>query len=256
MSLPEFGILKLGTGNSLAPILGVKKGLKPMQLLAEGEDFDTRRMHFIEFEDRCFMFCGLGWDAEILNDYFWLKQRFRNNLLARFTRSVFGYLAALAFRTVPKVLFSRRNVTVSVQNLGERVYQIGRDGKLAQLKCSAGEVFYEGPCNAIGASTTPYYGYRVKAFPDALKLPGFMQVRVVKAGVAELLSHAPSVWRGTYRSPNFVDYLAENVHVSFSDRMPLQIGGDAEGYRDEISLRVSETTVDFLDFGRPLLHAS
>ena len=104
---------------------------------------------------------------------------------------------------------------------------------------------------AIGAATTPYYGYGLKAFPDAMTMPGFMQVRVVKAGVTELLSHVPSIWQGTYKSPNFIDFLVQKVHFTFSETMPLQIGGDAEGYRKEIALEVSETTVDFLDFSSP-----
>ena len=85
-----------------------------------------------------------------------------------------------------------------------------------------------------------------------MKMPGYMQVRVVKAGVAELLSHVPTIWQGTYKSPNFVDFLVEKVHFAFSETMPLQIGGDAEGYRKELALEVSETTVDFLDFSNPV----
>jgi diacylglycerol kinase family enzyme len=82
-------------------------------------------------------------------------------------------------------------------------------------------------------------------------MPGFMQVRVVKAGVAELLSNLPSIWQGTYKSPNVIDFLAEKVHLTFSQAMPLQIGGDAEGYRRELALEVSETAADFLDFRNP-----
>jgi diacylglycerol kinase family enzyme len=84
-----------------------------------------------------------------------------------------------------------------------------------------------------------------------MKMPGFMQVRVVKAGVGELLAHVPTLWQGTYKSPNLVDFLVEKVHFSFSETMPLQIGGDAEGYRKELALEVSEATVDFLDFSSP-----
>jgi hypothetical protein len=48
-----------------------------------------------------------------------------------------------------------------------------------------------------------------------------------------------------------LDFLVEKVHFTFSETMPLQIGGDAEGYRKELALEVSETAVDFLDFGSP-----
>ena len=162
-----------------------------------------------------------------------------------------GYVAAIAFRTIPKVLMARKRAVATVRSLGPTVYRIGSDGSLEPIPCEAGEVFYEGPCQAIGAATTPYYGYGLKAFPDAMKMPGFMQVRVVRAGVAEMLSHVPAIWQGTYKRPNFIDFLVEKVHFTFSETMPLQIGGDAEGYRQELALEVSETTVDFLDFSNP-----
>ncbi len=251
ISLPELGILKLGTGNSLAPVLGSKEGLRPVRQLAEGAEFETQRIHLIESEDRFFTFCGLGWDAQILNDYVWLKERCRPHLLGRMLRNLVGYLAAILFRTIPKVLLSRRRAIATVRSLGPKVYRVGADGSLQPVPCRPGEVFYEGPIHAIGAATTPYYGYGLKAFPDAMKLPGFMQVRVMKAGVAELLTHMPSIWQGTYKSPNFLDFLVEKVHFTFSERVPFQIGGDAEGYRSELALEVSETIAEFLDFNSP-----
>ena len=81
ISLPEFGILKLGTGNSFAPLLGIQKGLAPVRMLARGENFETRNVRLIEAEDQCFTFCGLGWDARILNDYVWLKKRVNSRFI-------------------------------------------------------------------------------------------------------------------------------------------------------------------------------
>jgi len=253
LSMPQFGILKLGTGNSMAPVLGIKNGLKPVRRLIAGEDFGTRRINLMEAEKRCFTFCGLGWDAQILNDYNWLKQRVRAGILGRLAQTLLGYLAAIGLRTIPKVLLSRRKITARVRNMGRRLYRVERNGTLKALDCPAGEVFYEGPCHIVGTGTTPFYGYRLKAFPSAMRHPGLMQVRIVTAGVAELVTHALPIWAGTYRSPNFQDYLAENVHFSFSEAVPLQIGGDAEGYRSELSVQVSALTVDLLDFRRPLL---
>jgi diacylglycerol kinase family enzyme len=251
LSLPELGVLKLGTGNSLAPVVGSKRGLKPVRQLAQGKEFQTQRIHLIESEDRCFTFCGLGLDAQILNDYVWLKERCRPPVLAWMFQSLAGYLAAILFRSLPKALWTPRRTVVKVRTLGSAVYRIGPDGNPRAVRCAPGDVLYQGFCHAIGAATTPYYGYGLKAFPDAMRMPGFMQVRVVKAGVAELLSNLPSIWQGTYKSPNVIDFLAEKVHLTFSQAMPLQIGGDAEGYRRELALEVSETAADFLDFRNP-----
>jgi diacylglycerol kinase family enzyme len=253
LSLPEFGILKLGTGNSLAPILGIRGGLDPVRMLAEGSDFATREINIIEAEGRCFTFSGLGWDAQILNDYLWLTQRLRVPLLSRLAQTLFGYFAAIIVRSIPTVLAQRKPVKVVLRNAGNRLYQVATDGLLQALDCPPGAVFYDGPMNMVGVGTTPYYGFHVKAFPHAMSVPGLMNLRVVNAGVIELLSHAVPVWQGTYRAPSIVDFLVERVDCSFSREVPLQIGGDAEGYRQKISFQVSDLTVDLLDFGRPLL---
>jgi diacylglycerol kinase family enzyme len=252
LSLPEFGVLKLGTGNSLAPLLGLRKGLDPVRSLAGGLDFETLRIHLIEAEDRCCTFSGLGWDAQILNDYVWLKERIRHPVLASWGRSIGGYLAAILLRTIPTVIFRQRPVEAMARTLGSRLYRIRQDGSIQFVDAAAGKAFYEGPCNLVCVGTTPYYGYRIKAFPYAMALPGLMHVRIVKAPVSEILAHVPAIWQGRYRSPNILDFLAERVDFSFSDALPLQIGGDAEGYRSEITYQVSPLTVDVLDFSRPV----
>jgi diacylglycerol kinase family enzyme len=254
ISLPEFGILKLGTGNSFAPLLGIQKGLAPVRMLAGGEDFATRRIHLLESEGQCFTFCGLGWDARILNDYMWLKRHARSRISSRFAQSLFGYLAAMTLRTIPSVLLSRRQPRVTVRNLGPRVFRILPGNRLFPLKCPEGAIVYQGPCNVIGMATTPYYGYGLKAFPHAMKEPGTMHLRILTAGVSELILHAWPIWQGTYQSPHFLEFLAEKVHLGFSEPMPLQRGGDAEGTRLEVSVQVSDLTVDLLDFHLPLVH--
>jgi len=254
-SLPQFGILKLGTGNSLAPLLGIKGGLEPVRRLAEGEEFPTRRIHLLEAERQCFTFCGLGWDARILNDYLWLKNCCRRRLLSRLVQSLPGYLAAIFVRTIPAVLLARRRIETRIVNLGRRLFRILPGGTLEKVACPPGEIIYQGHCNITGAATTPYYGFGLTAFPYAMREPGLMQLRIVRAGVGELLAHAWPIWRGTYQSPGFLDYLAEDVDFRFSEEMPFQLGGDAAGTRKEIRVRVSQLTVDLLDFRTPLSRA-
>ncbi|MEW6439994.1 MAG: diacylglycerol kinase family protein [bacterium] len=253
LTMPEFGVLRLGTGNSLAPVLGIGPGLKPVQLLARGRDFATRRFNMIEAEGKCFTFCGLGWDAQILNDYAWLKEKFQAPWLTRFTQNLVGYLAAILLRTIPTVALTHKPTQAIARCVGTRLYRIRDDRSIQPLECPPGEAFYAGSCNMVGVATTPYYGYHLKAFPYAMARPGLMHVRIIKAGVPELLAHAASIWQGTYRSSNVVDYLAEGVDLTFSAALPFQIGGDAEGYRKRISLQVSQLTVNLLDFARPLL---
>ncbi len=254
-SLPQFGVLRLGTGNSLASLLGTRRGLWPLRDLANGEEFGTCSVNLIEAEHRCFTFSGLGWDAAVLNDYLWLKQQLHLPIVSRFLHSIAGYLVAIFFKTIPSVVARRKTIDVRITNEGDSAYYVRSRGSDTYFEKSSDTVLYEGPCTVTGVGTTPFYGYGLKAFPFAMKLPGFMHLRIVKAGVVELLSHARAIWTGTYRSPNFIDVLAQKVHLSFSEEVPLQIGGDAEGLRREITYTVSNICVELIDFRKPLPHA-
>ena len=113
-----------------------------------------------------------------------------------------------------------------------------------------GELLYAGPCMMAAASTVPYYGLGLRAFPFAEQAPGMMQVRVATSiPVSTLLMNVPSIWAGRFAHRGLLDFHADRVAMRFERPMPLQIGGDAEGWRDELTFGMAPRPVDLVDFG-------
>src|SRR6478609_929575 len=83
---PRFGLLKLGTGNALAWVVGARDP-KSGELAADIErltqDAGSRSMRFIEVEGFVTPFCGLGADADVLADYTWVKSRLMKTPIRR-----------------------------------------------------------------------------------------------------------------------------------------------------------------------------
>jgi len=98
-------------------------------------------------------------------------------------------------------------------------------------------------------STVPYYGFGLRAFPFAGRRPGVMQVRVAtRIPVTALLANVPRIFTGTFTHPGLLDFEAESVSMNFDQEMPIQVGGDAEGLRSEISLGMAPRGVELLDY--------
>jgi len=241
---PKIVPLKLGTGNGMAGFLGIKKGLEPLWNYISAARARLTRFNLIEFEDKVCHFAGLGWDAAILNDYILFKQKFSMGLAKHWMNGLGGYLTSLFFKTVPEQVLRRNRPSLKVLTEGP-VYEISTN-KPPKLIEPPNGILYEGPCNVAGVATVPEYGFRLKAFPFARTKEGFMNLRIVKAGVLELLVNWRPIWMGKWESNNLKDYLAQKVEMVFDRPMPLQIGGDALGYMDRVNFAVSGFSVDVI----------
>lgn len=247
---PDIGILKLGTGNGWARIVGSKRGIKPLLSVKEKEAWRIKQFNLLESENRLIHFAGLGWDAAILNDYINFKKLFGIGPLKRIMNGLLGYLSSLALKTLPRELFKRKRIEARIINQGEEVYGVDMEkgDNLKRLDIGRGDVLYEGYLNVVGAGVITDYGFGLKAFPFAGLRPDMMNLRVVKSGVFELLSHARSVWMGRYRSENILDFMANKVTIDLSTSLPFQMAGDAMGYRDKVTFEVSDYKVRVIDF--------
>src|SRR3954463_6461085 len=70
--LPRFGLLKLGTGNALAWVVGARdpnSGELAADIKRLTEDAGSRTMRLIVVEGFNAPFCGFGTDADVLADY-------------------------------------------------------------------------------------------------------------------------------------------------------------------------------------------
>ena len=247
VSFPKIGILKLGTGNGWAFDVRSRKPLEALRRMLEEVDLPTRRFSLLEAENRLFHFSGMGYDAAVLNDYYLFKQRFGQGLLAPWFKGIAGYITALLLKSAPENLLCEPP-TMRVVNGDSPVFAVDEDGAPHELPVGPGDVVYEGPVTVTGAGTTTSYGYGFRAFPFADTLEGYFNFRIISARVLECLSHAPSIFRGTYRAPSFQDFLARDLRLQFDRPMPYQIGGDSQGYRERLDYRIADVAVDVYDF--------
>jgi diacylglycerol kinase family enzyme len=243
--LPDLGILRLGTGNGLAAACGAKKPIEDTLRVLSGKGPRARPLSLIEeVGGRVFPFASLGYDAQLLNDFQDLVAESQTDLSRAFHKSLPGYFYALFSRTVPKELQGEKARI--------RVVSSGRASMLdpttdEEVPLAPGATLFEGVARSVAMGTTPYYGYELKIFPFAERRSDRFHLRVSTAGIPQLLFNLPSVWKGTFRSPDVVDFLVEGVRIESSTPLAYQSAGDARGQQTSLDLRLSPRTFRVLD---------
>jgi diacylglycerol kinase family enzyme len=242
--LPAVGALKLGTGNALSYWLKNPNPDIALQKFQRGETHRKLQLRFVEAEDTLFPFAGLGVDAAILNDYNEFKNNGKGRWYESLAKGIAGYLIAGHAKTVPDFL-RRPKTHVKIINIGETAYKIGPHGE-ERIPVKTNEVLYEGMASMVGCANTPFYGYGFKMFPFASQLTERFQIRVIDMSAFQMVNNLYAAWSGELRHPNIHDFYADRVRVICEDAMPYQLGGEAAGYRKEVTFSVSEQPVDLI----------
>ncbi len=249
---PCFGVLALGTGNAVAGMVGAhpRRHAHDLARYLRGEVERVRRLDLLTCEGRRTPFAGVGIDAAVLNDYNWLRARLAGTPLRRLGLGAPGYGLAIALRSAPRALLSRRPSYCEVVNVGRPAWRLDAAGERIGRALGHGELLYAGPCMLAAASTVPYYGLGLRAFPFADKVQGMMQLRLAtRIDVSTLVLNLPRIWCGGFSHEGLLDFHADRVALRFERPMPLQIGGDAEGWRDELAFGMAANPVEIVDFG-------
>jgi len=244
--LPDLGVLRLGTGNGLAVAMGAGKPIEDVIRVLAGKGPQARPLPLIEERGsgNVFPFASIGYDAQLLNDFHTLVQSSKTPLGKGMSKSLAGYFYALFTKTIPTEMKGDK-ARVCVVSTG-RCSMLDPETD-EEVPLSPGATLFEGVARCVAMATTPYYGYGLKAFPFAERRTDRFQVRVSTAGISKLLFNLPSLWKGTYRSPEFVDFLVEGVRITSSTPMPYQSSGDARGEITDLSLSLSSRTFRVLD---------
>ena len=248
---PRFGVLALGTGNAVAGMVCASSRRHEQDLLryVRGEAGRVRRLDLLTCAGRRTPFAGVGIDAAVVNDYVWMKSQLDGTPLRRLGLGAPGYGLAVALRAAPRCLLERRASYCEIVNAGRPAWRLDADGERSGRPIGHGELLYAGPCMLAAASTVPYYGLGLRAFPFAEGAPGMMQLRVATSiGIPTLLANVARIWTGRFSHPGLLDFHVERVSLRFERPVPLQIGGDAEGWREELSFGMSPDPVELVDF--------
>jgi diacylglycerol kinase family enzyme len=249
---PCFGVLALGTGNAVAGMVGAhpRRHAHDLARYLRGEVERVRRLDLLTCEGRRTPFAGVGIDAAVLNDYNWLRSCLAGTPLRRLGLGASGYGLAIALRSAPRAILERRPSYCEVVNVGRPAWRLDAAGERIGRAIGHGELLYAGPCMLAAASTVPYYGLGLRAFPFAGKAQGMMQLRVATSiDISTLVLNLPRIWCGGFSHEGLLDFHADRVALRFERPMPLQIGGDAEGWRDELAFGMAANPVEIVDFG-------
>lgn len=252
--LPRFGLLKLGTGNALAWVVGAGGGTG-RGLAADihrlQTDAGSRPIRLIEVEDHIAPFCGLGADAEVLRDYNEVKERLLTTPFKSVARGPISYAVAALTKSLPGYLL-RKMPHCTITNDGEDAWRVGNKGKMLGPPIRAGEVIYEGPIRLVAASTIPYYGFGFRIFPYAEERLDRMQLRVATLSTVPFVRHFPAIWRGDFEDPDLLfDFLVQSITVQVDPPTAFQIGGDAQGLREHVRACLTPETIRLVDFYAP-----
>ncbi|MFB6352308.1 MAG: diacylglycerol kinase family protein, partial [Bradymonadaceae bacterium] len=101
---PPVGILRMGSGNAIATYLGTESATAKLRALRAGAPVAIHSLNMLQDAEGMFPFAGIGWDAEVLNDYEDFKDSVRETALEPYTIGLPGYVASIASRTIPRVL--------------------------------------------------------------------------------------------------------------------------------------------------------
>ncbi len=249
---PRFGLLRLGTGNAIAWVLGAQK-LRGGGVFADlgrlRQQGGSRELRLVEVEGQLTPFAGVGVDAMALADYNRVKAAFERTPGLAKMKGGLAYLVSIAGVSMPKVLF-RPQDRVRITNLGADALRIGVDGQPVGPPVPEGGLLYDGPCRAVLMSTIPYWGFGARIFPFADEREDRFNIRVVDIGSVDVAWNIRSIWKGTYRDDRIHDFLAERVKLSFERPLDLQIGGDAAGEFQEFEAKLSRS-IRVVDYYAP-----
>jgi diacylglycerol kinase family enzyme len=250
---PRFGLLRLGTGNALAWVLGAQKHHRGVvadlaRLRREGGHRDLR---LLEVEGTLAPFAGVGVDALALRHFNEVRDAIAKvPVLRRFGRGRFSYFIAIAGRTLPEVLV-RSHTHMRVINEGEDAYRLGPSGQPEGEPIRRGEVLFEGLARAVTFASIPYWGFGSRIFPFAEDREDRFNLRVVNLESVDVALHIHQIWNGTYRTPRLVDFLVDAVRIESAEVLPLQIGGDAAGTTRSVRARLYPDPIAVVDFYAP-----
>lgn len=253
-ALPRFGLLKLGTGNALAWVVGARsRGIGDLQadidrLMA---DAGSRPIQLVEVEGQIAPFCGLGFDAALLADYAKTKALLGRTPLGAMTSGFVSYALAAAVRTIPVAVLAPMP-HVRVINAGGEAYRLGTKGSRVGMPFGKGDTIYEGPARLTALSTIPYYGFGFRVFPYANERPDRMNLRITTMTAGPFVRNAKAIWRGEYESSEHLfDFLVEAVDIEIDPVTPLQIGGDFFGERSKVHAALTPEQIRLVDFYSP-----
>lgn len=252
-SAPRFGLLRLGTGNAIAWVLGAQnedsRGVT-VDLGRLKSHGGSRELRLVEVEGVMTPFAGYGVDALAIKHFQEVKGAFEKvPVLRRFGTGGLAYFTSIAGRTMPQVLIQKRG-RVRIVNEGDDAFYLDKDGRPSGEAIKKDEVIFEGDFRAVLMSTIPYWGFGARVFPFAEERSDRFNLRMVNIGSLDVAMNIRSIWEGSFRDSRVKDFLCEAVRLEFDKETALEIGGDAGGMHRVSRARLADP-IQVVDYYAP-----
>lgn len=248
---PRFGLLKLGTGNSLAWALGAGTSRKGVlaDLARLRHDSGHKDLRLIEVEDLLTPFAGAGFDALGLKHFHEVRSILRHlPWVGRHAMGAVSYAISIPTLTIPELAI-RPRLKVRIVNRGAPAQELDRNGQPTGRYIETGETLFDGKCIAALVSTIPYWGFGVRIFPFADNHPeDRFCLRIVAVHPLHIAAHMLSAWKGTYRNDDLLDFYAEDISFEFPKPTAIEIGGDPGGMTKSMRARLHPDPVKVVDY--------
>jgi diacylglycerol kinase family enzyme len=251
---PRFGMLKLGTGNALAWVLGSQAVRSKHGVIADLSRLRTeggsRTLRLLDVEGSLTPFAGLGVDAICLDHYKETKEALERMPLTRpLASGAPAYLLSTLSRSLPEFIL-RGHPWVRIVNDGAPCVRLGPDDRPVS-EHPRGAILYDGPARLVAMSTIPFWGFGARIFPFADERDDRFALRVCDVTSLEVASNIGAIWRGTYRNERTVhDFLCERIAIHYEQPMALQVGGDVVGRRTLVHASLA-SPIEVVDFYAP-----
>ncbi len=250
---PSFGLLRLGTGNSLAWALGAGTSRSGVfaDLARLRHDSAHRDFRLIEVQDLLTPFAGAGFDALGLKHFHEVRSVLRHlPIVGKRATGALSYAISIPMLTIPELAL-RPRMALRLVNRGA-AERLDRDGRPTGPPIGKGDVIFDGECIAALVSTIPCWGFGARVFPFATDRPhDRFCLRIVATSPLHVAAHMLSAWRGTYRHDDLIDIYAEDVDFEFEKPTAIEIGGDPAGMTDTMRARLHPEPVKLIDYGAP-----
>lgn len=227
---PAVGVLRLGSGNAIAEVVGAGDPLSDLPRLLRGEA-RSKRVAMLDVLGVRAPFVGVGVDAQLLEDH--AGSRLPGAL---------GYALSVATRSLPRFAF-RDRPRATVTNLGAPAREMARMGPTGKT-IAANDVLWTGDCTLVAGATIPSFGFGLKMFAFAERTPDRFQLRCGDAGLLEILRNTPAAFRGDYFSDRVRDYLCDRIRIDLDREVQVEAGGELLGRHSSIEVRMA-TAVSF-----------
>lgn len=242
--VPKIGILRLGTGNALARMLGARSPEEDIKSILHGKNLRPLMVNMVETVDGMLApFAGIGYDGELMNDFLAVKKVFASSPFKNFFSNIVGFTIAGIFKTLPRQL-GRTLPIVQIKSSMPAYQIVHKNGKDEEIFLEKGTELYNGRSPLICVGTIPLLGYGIKMFPFANKRPGYMHLRISAVPLSLCLANIyPAIWHGSFRHPKLYDFLVKDVSIESSQDLPYQFAGDAMGYKKQLRFKISDKPV-------------